>query len=81
MSGNNSIITAEERAKLAVYACYRLILLNVQLVISSDLPIYFYTEMKTEEDHDNFKNLLTMLHDCGLTDLTVIKPYFEKTDK
>ena len=81
IDSNHNEISAEERAKLAVYACYRLVLLNVQLVISSDLPICFYADMKSEEDHSSFKNLLKYLHDNKVADLSILLPYIEKFNK
>lgn len=71
-------LAAVEKARLAVYACYRLVLLNVQLILTTDLPVDLFTEMKTEAEFDAFKNLIIQLHENKIGDFSVLLPYITK---
>jgi len=64
-----------DRAALATYACMRLALLNVQLVLTSNLPIQFYVNMKNEEEFKTYNGLLKMMNELEIIDISVLVPF------
>lgn len=74
----NSADNTIDKAKIATYACLRLVLLNYQISINSDEPVKLYTDMKDETDYDMFNNLIIYLHDQKVADFSVLIPFIDK---